>query len=107
MIVEAGQLTLVMALLVAAYVVVASMLGVARRRPELVVSGRYAMYSVPFLLLLTTASLVYAFVTNDFSVKYVAENSNFAMAAEYTWVAFYAGNAGSLLFLTIIFSLFL
>ena len=106
MIVEAGQLTLLVALVVAAYVVVSSFVGAARRTPELVISGRYAMYSVPLMLLLATAALIYAFVTNDFSVRYVAENSSFAMPVQYTWVAFYAGNAGSLLFLAIIFSLF-
>ena len=106
MIVETGQLALVLAFLVTGYVVVASILGVARRSPELVISGRYGMYSVPFLLLLATAALVYAFVRSDFSVAYVAENSNFAMPKAYTWVAFYAGNAGSLLFLAVVFSLF-
>ena len=106
MIVEAGQLALVLAFLVTGYVVVASVLGVARRTPELIVSGRYAIYSVPFLLLLATAALVYAFVTSDFSVRYVAENSNFAMPVTYTWVAFYDGNSGSLLFLAIVFALF-
>ena len=55
MIVEAGQLALLLALVVAAYVVVASLVsGAARRTTELVISGRYAMYSVPFLLLLAT-----------------------------------------------------
>ncbi|MCL0028975.1 heme lyase CcmF/NrfE family subunit [Dehalococcoidia bacterium] len=105
MVVELGQVALLLAFLSTAYVVVASVLGVARRTPELVVSGRYGFYSVPVLLLLATAALVYAFVTNDFSVRYVAENSNLAMPGAYTWVAFYAGNAGSLLFLAVVFSL--
>jgi cytochrome c-type biogenesis protein CcmF len=56
------------------------------------------------LLLVSTLALVYAFVNNDFSVAYVAENSNLAMPRAYTWVAFYAGNAGSLLFLAVVFS---
>ncbi len=106
MVVEAGQLALALAFLATGYGVVASLLGVARRTPELVVSGRYGFYSVPVLLMLATATLVYAFVTNDFSVRYVAENSNLAMPAAYTWVAIYAGNAGSLLFLAVVFSLF-
>jgi len=57
------------------------------------------------LLIGSTACLVYAFVTNDFSVKYVAENSNLAMPKVYSWVAFYSGNAGSLLYITTAFSL--
>ena len=67
-------------------------------------SGRYGFFTVPALLLVSTAALVYAFVTNDFSVKYVAENSNLAMPVNYTWVALYAGNAGSLLFIALVFS---
>ena len=57
---------------------------------------------MPLLLLVSTAALVYAFVTRDFGVRYVAENSNLAMPYVYTWVAFYAGNAGSLLYLALV-----
>ena len=104
MIVDAGQIVLLLALLVAGYVALASFLGAGLRIPQLTASGRYALYTVPLLLLLSTLALVYAFVQNDFSVRYVAENSNLAMPPVYTWVAFYAGNAGSLLFLALVFS---
>ena len=104
MIVDAGYVALPIALLVAGYVIVASFVGIWQRIPELVVSARYALYSVPALLLVSTLSLTYAFVTRDFSVRYVAENSNLAMPKVYTWVAFYAGNAGSLLWLALVFS---
>ena len=63
------------------------------------------MYSIPALLVVATGALIYAFVNNDFSVRYVAENSSLAMPREYTWVAFYAGNAGSMLYLAVIFAL--
>lgn len=105
MIVEGGYVALPIAFLVAAYVAVASFLGGARREPVLVLSGRYGLFTVPVLLSVSTAALIYAFVTNDFSVKYVAENSNLAMPVNYTWVAFYAGNAGSLLFIALVFAI--
>ena len=105
MIVEAGQIALVLALMASVYAAAASIIGVSRRSSELLVSGRYALYSVLPLLLVATAALVYAFVTNDFSVKYVAENSNLAMPQAYTWVAFYAGNSGSMLYIAVVFSL--
>ena len=89
MIVEGGQIALVLALIASIYAASGSILGVARRSSELLVSGRFALYSVLPLLLVSTAALVYAFVTNDFSVRYVAENSNLAMPQAYTWVAFY------------------
>ena len=104
MIVDAGQLALVLALIAAVYAAGASITGVARRSSQLLVSGRFALYSVLPLLLVSTAALVYAFVTNDFSVRYVAENSSMAMPQAYTWVAFYAGNAGSMLYIAVVFS---
>ena len=104
MIVDAGYVALPIALLVAGYVAAASFLGAWRRLPVLVLSARYGLYTTPALLLVSTAALVYAFVSNDFSVKYVAENSNLAMPVNYTWVAIYAGNAGSLLFIALVFS---
>ena len=102
--IEAGQIALPIALLTAVYAAVASFAAAWRRIPELSVSGRYAFYAVPPLLVVSSIALVYAFVTSDFSVRYVAENSNLAMPRAYTWVAFYAGNAGSLLFLAGVFS---
>ena len=105
MIVDAGYAALPIALVVSGYAVLASFLGGLQRVPALVLSGRYGFYTIPVLLAVSTAALVYAFVNHDFSVKYVAENSNLAMPAAYTWVAFYAGNAGSLLFIAVVFSL--
>ena len=105
MIADAGYAALPIALLAAGYAIVGSFVGIRLRFPELVVSARYALYTIPILLLFSTASLTYAFVTSDFSVRYVAENSNLAMPKVYTWVAFYAGNAGSLLWLALVLSL--
>ena len=105
MIVDAGYLALPIALLVAAYATVGSFLGAWQRLPVLVLSARYGLYTVPVLLIIAVAALVYAFVSHDFSVRYVAENSSLALPTVYTWVAMYAGNAGSLLFIAVVFSL--
>lgn len=105
MIVDAGQLALPISMLAAAYASIGSLLGGWQRVPTLVLSARYSLYTIPILLTISTAALVYAFVDHDFSVRYVAENSNLAMPTKYTWVAFYAGNAGSLLFIALSFSL--
>ena len=103
--VDAGYLALPIAFVVAGYVAVASFLGAVYRVPELARSARLGLHTIPALLLFATAALIYAFFQHDFSVRYVAENSNLAMPRVYTWVAFYAGNAGSLLFLALVFSL--
>ncbi len=104
MIVDAGYQALPIALVVAVYASAASFIGGYRRLPALVLSARYGLYTLPVLLGVSTAALVYAFVTNDFSVRYVAENSNLAMPDKYTWVALYAGNSGSMLFITVTLS---
>ena len=104
MMVDAGHLALVIAFVVTLYVVAASFVGALRRVPELSTSGRYGLYTVPALLGVSTFALVQAFVRNDFSVRYVAENSSLSMPKAYTWVAMYAGNSGSLLFIALVLS---
>ena len=104
MIVDAGSVALSIAFVVTLYVIAASFLGASQRIPALVVSGRYGFYTVPALLAISAVALVYAFVTHDFSVRYVAENSNLAMPSAYTWVAMYAGNSGSMLFIALAFT---
>ena len=105
MIVDVGHMALVIALLMAAYAAIASFLGAWQRVSNLIASGRSGMYTVPLLLIVATLAVTYAFIDNDFSVRYVAENSNLSMPRAYTWVALYAGNAGSLLFLALVFSI--
>ena len=104
MLVDAGFVALPIAFVVGGYVTVASFLGARLRAPVLVLSARYGMMTVPILLAISTLALVYAFVTHDFSVRYVAENSSLALPQVYTWVALYAGNAGSLLFIATVYS---
>ena len=57
------------------------------------------------MLFVTTISLVTAFINRDFQIAYVAAHSNLAMPNIYTWVAFYAGNEGSLLFIAMVLAL--
>ncbi len=102
---ELGHVTLILTLMVAVYACVASLLGSMRGMASLVDSAVYGLYTTPLLLVVATISLIYAFVTRDFSVRYVAENSDLAMPKMYTWVAFYAGNAGSMLYITFILAL--
>ena len=101
---DVGTATLILALGLAAYAAIASGLGQWRRVPEMVVSGRYATYTLPLVMGVSIAALVAAFVTHDFGIRYVAGNSNLALDPWLTWVALYAGNEGSLLFIAFIFS---
>ena len=94
-----GYICLLLATVLAIYSAVGSLAGVWQRSPHLVQSARYATYLAPVALGCSMAGLVGAFVNNDFRVAYVAEHSNRAMDTQYIWVAFYAGNEGSLLFI--------
>ena len=96
---DLGSISLLIALALAAYSAVGSALGRLRSIPQLVESARYATYILVLVLGVAAASLVGAFLSNDFQLKYVFEHSNLAMARVYTWVAFYAGNEGSLLYI--------
>ena len=96
---ELGSMSLAIGLALAGYSTVGSVVGQARGVTALVDSARYAGYLLVFVLAVAVAVLVGAFLGHDFSIKYVAEHSNLAMAGVYTWVAFYAGNEGSLLYI--------
>ena len=96
---DLGSIALSIALALAVYSAIASILGRVRNIPPLVESARYATYLLVLVLAVSVASLVGAFLSSDFQLEYVAEHSNLAMPRIYTWVAFYAGNEGSLLYI--------
>ena len=101
---ELGSISLLVALALALYSAAGSVLGSVRRVPRLVESARNATYLIPIALGLATVSLVAAFVSHDFRIEYVAAHSNLAMNPAYTWVALYAGNEGSLLYIALVLS---
>ena len=105
MIVDTGAIALLTALIISIYSSFASLLGGAWKINELVTSGKYGLFTIPPLLGIATGALIYAFITHDFSVKYVANNSSLDMPDIYTWVAIYAGNSGSLLFIAFVLSI--
>ena len=102
---DLGSIALLSALALSSYSVVGSLLGVWRGMTPLVESARRAVYLAALALVVATVSLVVAFIGNDFEVSYVAQHSNLAMPRIYTWVAFYAGNEGSLLFIATVLAL--
>ena len=96
---DLGSITLSIALALAAYSAIGSVIGRIRDIPSLVESARYATYLLVLVLAVAVASLVGAFLSNDFQLQYVAEHSSLAMPRIYAWVAFYSGNEGSLLYI--------
>ena len=102
---ELGSISLWIALALAAYSTIGSVAGKLRLSPALVESAQSAMYAAVLALLVATLSLVIAFISHDFEIAYVAAHSDLAMPKRFTWVAFYAGNEGSLLYIAAILSI--
>jgi len=96
---DLGGISLWIALALSSYALLGSLVGKLRGVPALVESARKAVYVLLLVLLVSTLSLVGAFISHDFELAYVAAHSNLAMPNYLTWVAFYAGNEGSLLFI--------
>ena len=72
-----GTLTLLIALVVATYAGVASRRSGARRgNRRLIESGRAGAYALAAVLGLSSVALVYAFVSHDYSIKYVHRYSD-------------------------------
>ena len=96
---DLGAMSLWIALALASYSLLGSVSGKLMAAPALVQSAQRAGYLVALALLVATLSLVGSFITQDFQVAYVAAHSDRAMPGQFTWVAFYAGNEGSLLYI--------
>jgi cytochrome c-type biogenesis protein CcmF len=102
---DLGAISLWIALMLSSYAAIGSVLGRLRGVPALLESSRKATYLLVLVLLVATLSLVTAFISRDFEIAYVAAHSNRAMPDIFTWVAFYAGNEGSLLYIALVLSI--
>ncbi len=97
MIAEWGQLALLGALLISIIQGVLPMIGASSGNQQLMKVGSTAA-TAQFLMVATAfALLTWAFITQDFSVEYVARNSNFLLPMQYRYSAVWSAHEGSLL----------
>ena len=101
-----GTIALLLAYLAAAWCVASGIAGNARKSRKLVQSSVYGLYGFTALIALASALMIYAFVTHDFSIKYVAHTSDVSMPTAYKITAFWGGLDGSLLFWVLVLALF-
>jgi len=101
---DLGVMALLLGMALSVYAAVGSVVGVKIGIPALIVSARRAIYMTTLSAAVASAALISAFVQNDFSIRYVADHSNTLMDRAFVWVAFYAGNEGSLLYLLLALS---
>ena len=101
-----GTLTLLIALVVATYAGVASVVGARRGNRRLIESGRAGVYALAAVLGLSSVALLYAFLTHDYSIKYVHHYSDASSPLFYQITAYWGGLDGSILWWVFLLSVF-
>jgi cytochrome c-type biogenesis protein CcmF len=104
--VTAGHLILFGALGAAVWAAAASVLAARRKDSRLAASGRRALYSAAGLLFAAVMLLVISLLRRDFSLLYVANYISRSTPIPYTFAALWAGMQGSLLWWTLITSVY-
>lgn len=95
---DAGYLIMLAALGLAAYATVALFFGAQRRLPELVLSGRNALFGAGALVVLAFLLLEYLLISQDFRFAYVWRQTSIGQPLFYTITGIWGGQEGSLLF---------
>ena len=106
MIVDIGYFVLLAALVLTTYAIVADLFGIRLNSNNLIQSVRYSLVVVFFLIGIAYLSLTFALVTDDFSVRFVAEHSSTDLPLFYKFTAVWAGMHGSLLLWELILAFF-
>lgn len=94
---DIGRAALTFAFLTAIYAVVIALLGAYRQRQDMVQSAQRATYSVFGLVTVAMIAMLYALLTHDFRLQYVASVSSRAMPTFYVIAALWGGQEGSML----------
>jgi cytochrome c-type biogenesis protein CcmF len=104
---EFGDYCLLLALVLAVYAVLASLIGAAQKQHRIVRSAERAGLAACASITLATGSMMYLLITSDFSVSHVASASNRELPLFYRIAALWGAHDGSMLlwvFVTALFS---
>ncbi len=102
---DIGSAAVIFAFVIALYAAVSSFINGRRPNARIWSSARVAICVVAGLTSVASAALVYSFFARDFRIAYVAEYSSRDLPSNYTFAAWWAGQAGSLLFWAWVLSL--
>ena len=94
---EIGYYSVLTAFFLSGYSALIAFFGIRGRQGNLVASAENAAYAVFGFLTIASFVLIYALVTRDFQIEYVARYTSNGLPMTYTIAAFYAGQKGSLL----------
>lgn len=97
MIPELGQFALILAMLLAGLQAFFGMVGPALKRERWMAAVMPAVSGQCVMVATSMGCLVASFIANDFSVQYVAENSNSALPVFYRVAAVWGAHSGSLI----------
>src|SRR6266446_1090136 len=101
-----GSALLLATFVVCSYAAVASVAGARRRSRRLIESGIGAFYLIAALMAAGTAVMINAFLTNDYSIKYVAHYSDSVQPLFYKITSYWGGLDGSIMFWVFLLSIF-
>ncbi|MBI5751160.1 MAG: heme lyase CcmF/NrfE family subunit [Hydrogenophilales bacterium] len=104
MIPELGHFALILALTLALAQGILPLIGAAKNQANFMAVARPAAQGQFVFVAIAFACLAYAFLVNDFSVLYVATNSNSRLPTEYRFAAVWGGHEGSILLWTLTLS---
>ncbi len=102
---EIGQFSLILALFFAIALATLPMLGYFRQSLLLLNTARPLTHIMALLIVIAFLLLAWAFITDDFSVLYVSQNSNVDLPFRYKFSAVWGGHEGSLLLWVLILAL--
>src|SRR5437762_7799771 len=101
-----GSALLLATFVTCSYAAVISVVGARRRSRPLIESGIGAFYLICALMIAATAVLINAFLTGDYSIKYVAQNSEVVQPFFYKITSWWGGLDGSIMFWVFLLSIF-
>jgi len=102
---ELGQIALILALLLAVLLATVPLIGAQRGNNAWMLTARPLVYGQLLFIATAYALLTYAFVAHDFSVAYVASNSNSLLPTLYQYPAVWGAHEGSLLLWVLILAI--
>jgi cytochrome c-type biogenesis protein CcmF len=101
-----GTFLLLAAFVTCSYAAVVSVTGARRRSRRLVESGIGAFYLICALMSAASAVIVNAFITGDYSIKYVVHYSDSVQPLFYKITSYWGGLDGSIMFWVFLLSVF-
>src|SRR6478736_3900800 len=101
-----GTFLLLASFVICAYATVASVVGARRGSRRLIESGIGGLYLVAAMMTVATAVIINAFLTDDFSIRYVAQESETLQPFFYKITAYWGGLNGSIMFWVFLLSVF-